>query len=44
MQERVQFHNTGPSCIPGVIVISIEDGTEGVAGLSQLDEKLVSFY
>ncbi|GLT70173.1 hypothetical protein SLA2020_422700 [Shorea laevis] len=37
IQERVQFHNTGPSLIPGVIVMSIEDGHEGFPGLSQLD-------
>lgn len=37
IQERVQFHNTGPSWIPGVIVMSIEDGYDGVAGLTQLD-------
>ncbi|XP_024987210.1 pullulanase 1, chloroplastic [Cynara cardunculus var. scolymus] len=37
IQERVRFHNTGVSQIPGVIVMSIEDGHEGVAGLSQLD-------
>ncbi|XP_039071914.1 pullulanase 1, chloroplastic [Hibiscus syriacus] len=37
IQERVRFHNTGPSWVPGIIVISIEDGNEGVPGLSQLD-------
>ncbi|KAI3748562.1 hypothetical protein L6452_11718 [Arctium lappa] len=37
IQERVRFHNTGVSQIPGVIVTSIEDGHEGVPGLSQLD-------
>ncbi|XP_022765473.1 pullulanase 1, chloroplastic isoform X2 [Durio zibethinus] len=37
IQERVRFHNTGPSWVPGVIVMSIEDGNEGVPGLSQLD-------
>ncbi|XP_073018670.1 pullulanase 1, chloroplastic isoform X2 [Primulina eburnea] len=37
IQERVRFHNTGPSWIPGVIVMSIEDGYNGVAGLTQLD-------
>ncbi|GLT88823.1 hypothetical protein SLE2022_068320 [Rubroshorea leprosula] len=37
IQERVRFHNTGPSLIPGVIVMSIEDGHEGFPGLSQLD-------
>ncbi|KAK6136155.1 hypothetical protein DH2020_030089 [Rehmannia glutinosa] len=37
IQERVRFHNTGPSWVPGVIVMSIEDGHEGVPGLSQQD-------
>ncbi|XP_028068840.1 pullulanase 1, chloroplastic isoform X3 [Camellia sinensis] len=37
IQQRVRFHNTGPSWVPGVIVMSIEDGHEGVPGLSQLD-------
>lgn len=35
--ERVQFLNCGPSYIPGVIVMSIEDGYEGISGLPQLD-------
>nr|XP_019066688.1 pullulanase 1, chloroplastic isoform X1 [Solanum lycopersicum] len=37
IQERVRFHNTGPSWIPGLIVMSIEDGHQGIPGLSQLD-------
>lgn len=37
IQERVRFLNCGPSSIPGLIVLSIEDGTEGLTGLSQLD-------
>ncbi|KAM3360337.1 pullulanase 1, chloroplastic isoform X1 [Capsicum galapagoense] len=37
IQERVRFHNTGPSWIPGLIVMSIEDGHQEVPGLSQLD-------
>ncbi|GER28944.1 pullulanase [Striga asiatica] len=37
IQERVRFHNTGSSWVPGVIVMSIEDGYEGYPGLSQLD-------
>lgn len=37
IQERVRFHNTGPSWVPGVIVMGIEDGHNGVPGLSQLD-------
>lgn len=38
-QERVRFHNTGPSAVPGVIVMSIADGgCEGApAALTQLD-------
>ncbi|KAI3793482.1 hypothetical protein L1987_36101 [Smallanthus sonchifolius] len=37
IQERVRFHNTGPSHVPGVIVMSIEDGHEGIPGLTLLD-------
>ncbi|XP_022945721.1 pullulanase 1, chloroplastic [Cucurbita moschata] len=37
IQKRVRFHNTGTSLIPGVIVMSIEDGQEGIPGLTQLD-------
>ncbi|XP_041998053.1 pullulanase 1, chloroplastic isoform X2 [Salvia splendens] len=37
IQERVRFHNTGSSSIPGVIVMSLEDGHNGVPGLMQLD-------
>ncbi|WRX12239.1 hypothetical protein QQP08_004726 [Theobroma cacao] len=37
IQQRVRFHNTGPSWVPGLIVMSIEDGNEGVPGISQLD-------
>ncbi|XP_010267259.1 PREDICTED: pullulanase 1, chloroplastic isoform X2 [Nelumbo nucifera] len=37
IQRRVRFHNTGPSSVPGVIVMSIEDGYEGMPGLAQLD-------
>lgn len=37
IQERVRFHNTGQPQVPGVIVMSIEDGHEGVPGLTQLD-------
>lgn len=43
-QARVRFHNTGPSLVPGVIVMSIEDGHEGVPGLSQLDPMSVPVY
>ncbi|KAL6123943.1 hypothetical protein ACLB2K_076459 [Fragaria x ananassa] len=37
IQERLRFHNTGPSSVPGLILMSIEDGHEGLPGLSQLD-------
>ncbi|KAL0538607.1 hypothetical protein IC582_022756 [Cucumis melo] len=37
IQKRVRFHNSGTSLIPGLIVMSIEDGHEGIPGLSQLD-------
>jgi hypothetical protein len=37
IQQRVRFHNTGPSLAYGVIVMSIEDGHDGFPGLSQLD-------
>ncbi|KAK1409637.1 hypothetical protein QVD17_36166 [Tagetes erecta] len=37
IQERVRFHNTGPSHVPGVIVMSIEDGHEDIPGLTLLD-------
>ncbi|XP_010543576.1 PREDICTED: pullulanase 1, chloroplastic [Tarenaya hassleriana] len=37
IQERVRFHNSGPSAIPGAIVMSIEDGHKGIPGLSQID-------
>lgn len=36
-QERVRFHNTGPSSIPGAIVMSIEDGHKGTPSVSQID-------
>ncbi|ONK57269.1 uncharacterized protein A4U43_C10F18340 [Asparagus officinalis] len=37
IQERVCFHNTGPSSCLGAIVMSIEDGYEGEPGMIQLD-------
>jgi len=37
IQERVRFHNTGPSSIPGAIVMSIEDGHRGIPSVSQID-------
>ncbi|KAL8166583.1 hypothetical protein V2J09_008082 [Rumex salicifolius] len=39
IQERVHFHNTGTSSVPGVIVMSIEDGCKGVNRLPQLDPR-----
>ncbi|GAB2222658.1 hypothetical protein Droror1_Dr00016778 [Drosera rotundifolia] len=39
IKERVRFHNTGPSSVPGVIVMSIEDGNAGTQGICQLDPK-----
>eukprot|EP00850_Spirogloea_muscicola_P008399 SM000044S16046 [mRNA] locus=s44:698015:706548:+ [translate_table: standard] len=37
IQARLRFLNTGPSWIPGAIIMSIEDGDEGKPGLTQLD-------
>lgn len=37
IQARVRFHNTGPSWVPGAIVMSIKDGDEGLPGLAQID-------
>ncbi|CAH8270013.1 unnamed protein product [Arabidopsis lyrata] len=37
IQERVRFHNTGPTSIPGAIVMSIEDGHKGIPSVSQID-------
>ncbi|KAE9589814.1 putative glycosidase [Lupinus albus] len=37
IQQRVRFHNAGPSWVRGVIVMSIEDGYDAFPGLSQLD-------
>lgn len=39
IKERVCFHNCGPSYIPGVICMSIEDGHKGIPGLAQLDDR-----
>jgi len=44
LQQRVRFHNTGPSLVSGVIVMSIEDGHDGFPGLSQLDPMYVKTY
>uniref|UniRef100_A0A1J3ES24 Pullulanase 1, chloroplastic n=1 Tax=Noccaea caerulescens TaxID=107243 RepID=A0A1J3ES24_NOCCA len=37
IQDRVRFHNTGPSSIPGAIVMTIEDGHKGIPSVSQID-------
>ncbi|EOA19904.1 hypothetical protein CARUB_v10000153mg [Capsella rubella] len=37
IQERVRFHNTGPSSIQGAIVMSIQDGRKGIPSISQID-------
>lgn len=37
IQDRVRFHNTGPSSVPGAIVMSIEDGHKGITSVSQID-------
>lgn len=42
IQERVKFHNKGASNMPGVIVMSIEDGVKGQNNLEQLDEQYQS--
>ncbi|MBA0746366.1 hypothetical protein Gogos_008891 [Gossypium gossypioides] len=41
--ERVRFHNTGPSWVPGFIVMSIEDGNEGIPGLAHFSYIVVVF-
>ncbi|CAI0410886.1 unnamed protein product [Linum tenue] len=38
IQDRVRFHNTGPSSVPAVIMMSIEDGHHGNPELPQLDQ------
>ncbi|KAJ7525125.1 hypothetical protein O6H91_17G037200 [Diphasiastrum complanatum] len=37
VQARLQFYNTGPASIPGVIVMRLVDGDDGKPGLLQLD-------
>lgn len=39
VQDRVRFHNNEPSWIPGIIVMSMEDGHAGSPALSQIDPK-----
>ncbi|ONM18918.1 pullulanase-type starch debranching enzyme1 [Zea mays] len=36
--QRVHFHNTGPSLVPGVIVMSIEDARNDRHDMAQIDE------
>lgn len=38
-QQRVRFHNTGPSMVPGVIVMSIKDAQNEKCEMAQLDKK-----
>ncbi|GJN12066.1 hypothetical protein PR202_ga30311 [Eleusine coracana subsp. coracana] len=39
IEKRVHFHNTGPSLVPGVIVMSIEDAQNDGHEMAQLDKK-----
>ncbi|KAL5214545.1 hypothetical protein ABZP36_003697 [Zizania latifolia] len=38
IERRVRFHNTGPSLVPGVIVMSIEDAQNDRLEMAQLDK------
>ncbi|KAL6841127.1 hypothetical protein ACP4OV_029096 [Aristida adscensionis] len=38
IEKRVRFHNTGPSLVPGVIVMSIEDAGNHGSEMAQLDK------
>ncbi|KAK3143133.1 hypothetical protein QOZ80_4BG0358810 [Eleusine coracana subsp. coracana] len=38
IEKRVHFHNTGPSLVPGVIVMSIEDAQNDGHEMAQLDK------
>ncbi|KQJ81407.1 pullulanase 1, chloroplastic [Brachypodium distachyon] len=42
VKQRVHFHNTGPSSIPGVIVMSIEDARNDRPEMAQLDANFSS--
>ncbi|KAG6500210.1 hypothetical protein ZIOFF_040052 [Zingiber officinale] len=35
--ERLHFHNTGPSWVQGIIIMSIEDGDAEKPGMAQID-------
>ncbi|XP_020198570.3 pullulanase 1, chloroplastic isoform X2 [Aegilops tauschii subsp. strangulata] len=37
IKQRVRFHNTGPSSVPGVIVMGIEDARDEKPEVAQLD-------
>ncbi|KAM3207933.1 hypothetical protein ACQJBY_062920 [Aegilops geniculata] len=37
IKQRVRFHNTGPSSVPGVIVMGIEDARDEKPEMAQLD-------
>ncbi|VAI70925.1 unnamed protein product [Triticum turgidum subsp. durum] len=37
IKQRVHFHNTGPSSVPGVIVMGIEDARDEKPEMAQLD-------
>ncbi|CAN6234327.1 unnamed protein product [Urochloa humidicola] len=38
IEQRVHFHNTGPSLVPGVIIMSIEDARNDAHEMAQLDK------
>nr|BAA09167.1 starch debranching enzyme precursor [Oryza sativa] len=38
IEQRVRFHNTGPSMVPGVIVMSIKDAQNEKCKMAQLDK------
>uniref|UniRef100_A0A0D9W272 Glycosyl hydrolase family 13 catalytic domain-containing protein n=1 Tax=Leersia perrieri TaxID=77586 RepID=A0A0D9W272_9ORYZ len=38
IEQRVRFHNTGPSLVPGVIVMSIKDAQNERSGMALLDK------
>ncbi|KAG0524993.1 hypothetical protein BDA96_06G017200 [Sorghum bicolor] len=38
IEQRVHFHNTGPSSVPGVIVMSIEDARNDRHEMAQIDK------
>jgi len=44
LPQQGTFHNTGPSWVCGVVVMSIKDDHIGFPGLSQLDPMYVKKY